>query len=247
MTTDGPDAVQDPATQADWLALHVFGIRVPAFSNRCQDLLGNLRDDVQDGTIGQLTAGAGLTYAQALAGWAQKFVRTSEVAAGGAGRLAGALWNNYRQSIAKLIYFQLNACGGNRVFATINGGTRYVQCNPAGRLQLIDGILGEIVTSAHNYLDGAVHPVYIECIAGATIPGSAGPGIWRLTTDYEQIVGTWARRNDDVKGIAGAGSIGTSPDCYYGRNDDWIGADAEAHAAMGGKLFLQSLGWTVRF
>lgn len=240
ITLDGPGSYKMPVSLTEWQVMPA-GWKVPAYQFRGQETTpNNLVDDVQ-GITTQLRAGSPL-HQQTLASWNAKFLKTAETATEGFYGTAGQLWNTNVQSVVYNFMFRLGALpGALRILAMMSGSNGYVSMNGSGILQLRNS---GTATGTYNYNDGADHFCAVEYILGAGVLEHTGAGLWRVSTDKEQLTGTWEILPDAVKGIGGCGSF-TPPVAYYGRQEAWVGTDAEALSTTGIKSLMQSRGFTV--
>jgi hypothetical protein len=84
----------------------------------------------------------------------------------------------------------------------------------------------------------------VEFIAGAGVTNHVGAGLYRLSTDIEQITGTWSWVPDNFKG-PGATGVAAPPIMRFAELTVWTGTDAEALSTFTPKAFLQAVGWTI--
>jgi hypothetical protein len=242
ITTDGPSGYYFPNSLEEWELLEDDeGIPVPNYYFRGQETSGDLTDEVQGATmIDTLTP----LYQQTLTDWSMKWLRTNEVATEGFHATAGQLWNTNVQSVVWVFYFRvITMPGGLRVLAMLSGAGAYVSLNGSGIIQLRNS---GTTTGTYNYDDGEEHFCAVEYICGAGILGHSGAGTWRLSTDKEQLTGTWEICPDDVKGIGGCGTF-TPPEAYYIPGEAWVGTDAEAVSTLGVDTMMEARGWTLAY
>lgn len=204
-----------------------------------QEVAGNLVDVCNGDAF--VPVGA-VTYGNAVANWRRKFVGIPEAASAKAQAPISHLWNQSCQSLWFYSWFVLVASGGTRYLYDLGGTNMFVQTIANGHLRTI--ATGHQIDGVIDYRDGLVHPLICEVIGGDNMTGHAGAGIYRISTDKEQITNTWLQFGDDVKGI-GALAAGTAANAKYGRLDCWVGSKAEAWSAIGAKAFLQGENWVV--
>lgn len=182
-----------------------------------------------------------MTFGNALSGWSRKFVGTSEVASQKAQAAVGHLWNVGSQSLVWYFTIFVSSLASTRYLVDFGGTNSFVQMLVNGHLRTV--MTGHQVDGAIDHRGGLRH-VVIEHIGGAGMTGHVGAGLYRISSDKEQIANTWVQFDDDVKGIGALGA-GLPPNALYGRLDCWTGSDAEAVSTLGPKAFLQTLGVTV--
>lgn len=228
ITRDGPQNVMMPASLAEWQAVG-GGIAVPDAYFPVQESSGDLVDEVLGATM---VDAASPSYEQTITDWERFFVSTPTETAG-MGWSSAALWNMNTQSVVILGYFRLTSASTTRIAYLLAGTNAYISFIGTGRIRLNNSISN---TGTVDYQDGLVHPFLVEY--------HLTDNVWRLSTDKEQIVGTWELISDGDKSIGGLGGL-TPPVCDYGPLVAWVGADAETIIDNGPKATLEHLGWTV--
>ncbi len=236
---DGPQNIIMPATLTQWQSVG-NGITVPDYYDRMQMTSGPSVDEVQGSSA---TATGTIDYQQTVTDWTLKYVKTTEVSTEGLWCAAGARWNTNVQSVFGIIHYKHIAAGGLRVLAMLAGPNCYVSINGSGVIELRNST-GTATGSINYATDGLVHPICVEFILGAGVLGHSGAGVFRLSTDKEQISRAWEITGDGVKGYGGCGAF-TPPEGFYGPGMWWVGTKAEALSALTPKVVLQRFGWAV--
>jgi hypothetical protein len=241
LTMDGPGAAfARPQLGAEWPLISA-GFTYPAFNWNCQEASGSLIDTVNGTAFDQNGAG---TYGNTVSGWTYKFLGTTEVAQQDWRAAAPLAWNLAAQSVLVIGYMVFTSAGGNRCWFTLSGTSCITQMSSTGLLGV--NMNGVLTNGILDHRSASVRPFVLECIPGAGILNHAGAGLLRLSTNIEQITGTWALAGaiDGVQAIGANTSI-APPVARYGTFGVWTGTDAETMSAYTPKRLLQDMGWTV--
>ena len=233
---DGPVPVYMPRCPADYAARRM---PAPSYMFPFQEAASPLVDICNGDSL--VVTGA-MTFGNAISGWKQKFVGSSEVASQKAQAPVGHLWNVGCQSLWWYGGFQVTSLASTRYLFDLGGANMFIQMLVNGHLRTV--ITGHQVDGTIDYRGAVVHPIVIELIGGANMTGHAGAGLYRISTDKEQITNTWVQFDDDVKGIA-ALAAGIPAVANYGWLHTMTGSRAEALSTAGPKTFLQNFNWAV--
>lgn len=238
VTRDGPQLVARPASLAEWQDLG-GDIPVPDYYWRFQETSGNLIDDVHDVP---LVAAGTVSYGQALTGWTSTFVATTNGVAGGWSAPFGAAWDVATQDVCVKLDAKITSQTTARAILILAGANELLDIGTTGKLVSTPGITG----GTFVYDDGLVHPFFVELLGGAGMTNHTGAGIWRISTDKEQITGIWHIKGDNVKGIGTGGVTGAlPPTALYNSLTGWVGHKCSAMSAKGIKIILQQFAWSV--
>lgn len=239
---DGPgNTIKVPKLAVHWPQVNA-SIPTPSYHWPMQEGGGNLLDSCNDFIMTPTGAG---TYQNVVTNWQTRFLGTTEVAAQcwsapGAGQDGtSSAWNVWTQSVFLygLVSF-ISASSVRRWFA-VNGTTHYLEILSNGLLRLDGGTTGSLDHRGTN-----IRPFVVEFIAGAGVTNHVGAGLYRLSTDIEQITGTWSWVPDNFKG-PGATGVAAPPIMRFAELTVWTGTDAEALSTFTPKAFLQAVGWTI--
>lgn len=228
------------ASIADWTALST---RVPWWYFRCQEASGSLLDDVQDNAAALAPTGSP-SYRVTYGADADYWIQLHETATEGFGAAAGAMFSINSQAVVTSLDFRVLApSSATRILQTLSNGNCYVSVTSTSRIR-IESDAG-LWFGTYNYDDGAKHPLVVEWIPGAGVLGHLGAGLFRFSTDKEQITGTWVRIGDGIKGIGGSGAY-TPPPWLVRELIVWGGTDAEyVSGTQTPKTLCQARGYTV--
>lgn len=238
--TDGPSSIKVPQTSAGFPLVNA-SIPTPSFYWRVQDGSGDLVDSLND--VHMVQTGAG-TYRSTIANWSTvRFLGTTEVNAQCWGAALGTGWNTFTQSVFLYGLVRFSSSTGVRRWFVINGTTFYLEILSNGLLRLNGGTSGLI-----DHRSSLVRPFCVEMIGGTGMTGHSGAGVFRLSTDLEQVTGTWASQPDSTKGFGPVSAAAAAPMVgNFGPLAAWVGADAEALSTLTPKTVMQSFSWTVSF
>lgn len=222
---------------SDWTSQ---GYLCPGLYFRCQEAsAATLTDDAQGLTLAVTGA---LEFQQTHTGDSDYWVKTSAVASQGARAAVGALWNIYTQAVVITLDFVLVSNASTAYILSLSGGDAYVSANDSGRLRLHNSGL---TAGTYNYYDDTRHTMVLESIPSSAVPGYTGSGTYRLSTEKEQITGTWERVADGAKGI---GITSLAPPVMFLRElTCYIGTDAQAFSTAGVERYLERRGYTVLY
>lgn len=137
VTRDATSGIYCPATSSEWTTtLSAAGDAVggPSALYLCQEASGNLADSI--GTFTLTASGTGLTYAQAVSGWARKGVSSNDGGTGVFTSTDAGLPDLSATSFAALAYFSATTPAANRTFAGMGTTTTtlgLVQSTGVGR------------------------------------------------------------------------------------------------------------------
>lgn len=240
-TRDGPQSVYVPTLAAQWPLINA-AFPTPSWHFPMQESAGNLVD-VLNGFQRTPAAGAGGSYGATIAGWATKFLAVTEVAntSWGSVNATGDSWNVFTQSVFVYGLVRFSSSSGTRRWFVLNGTTHYLEVLVNGHLRIDGGTAGLV-----SHVGATVHPFVVEFIAGAGVLGHTGPGLYRVTTDLEQVVGTWSQVPDSTKGSGPVSAAAAAPMVgNYGDETSWGGTDAETLSTFGPGAFMRAVGWTV--
>lgn len=237
---DGPGGlIKVPTLAAQWPLINA-AIPTPSWHFPCQEASGNLVDVLNGFQL--VKAGAG-TQANTLASWSTKFLGTTEIAAQcfASANATGDLWNVFTQSVFLYGLVHFASSSGTRRWFVINGVTYYLEILVNGHIRLNGGTAGLL-----SHVGANVRPFVVEVIAGLGVTGHSGPGLFRFSSDIEQITGTWSQQPDSSKGWGPVSAAAAAPPVMNGAELwGWQGSDAEACSALGPKTFIQSTGFAV--
>lgn len=236
---DGPSsAIYVPSVSAHFPMVSA-SIPTPSWYWRDQESSGDLIDSLND--VHMVQTGAG-TYQNAIASWSTiKFLGTTEVAAQCWGAALGTAWNVFTQSVFIYGLVRFSSSSGTRRWFVVNGTTFYVEILTNGTIRLNGGTAGTL-----DHRSALVRPFVVEMIAGAGVTGHVGAGLFRVSTNIEQITGTWSQQPDSTKGFGPVSAAAAAPMVgNFGPLAGWQGTDAEALSTFTPKAFLQAFGWTV--
>lgn len=243
---DGTSTIYWPTAFSHWASLL---LPVPSYRYQCQEAATPLVDDVRGATMAESGA---VSYRQAAseAKYARRGVATADgTASRGFTAIAGTHWDVGWQSIVAYLEFEATTFpGGNRALLAFTGASSFwLGMVPAiaGQAQL-SCRSGATANGAVNYNDGKKHPVMVEIIPNNTVLDHTGAGLFRFSTDKEQITGTWSLASDGTKGLetGGSASLTAAPAKIFDLTV-WTGTDAETINTLTPKVALQRLGWTV--
>lgn len=236
---DGPSgAISVPSVSAHFPMVNA-AIPTPSFYWLVQEPSGDLVDSLN--SVHMVQTGAG-TYQNALTNWSTiKFLGMTETAAQCWGAALGTGWNVNTQSVFLYGLVHFASTTGVRRWFVINGTTFYCEQLSNGLMRLNGGTSGLLDHRSAN-----VRPFVIEMIGGAGMTGHSGAGTFRLSTDIEQVTGTWSSQPDNTKGFGCVSAAAAAPPvCNFGPLAGWVGTDAEALSTFTPKAFIQSFGWSV--
>lgn len=243
---DGTSLVFRPASVSDWLGI---GLPVPSYRWGLQEAAGPITDDVRgvamtaSGAVAYLQSGTELSYAS-------KGVSTVDgTASMGFTAATGELWNVRFQAI--VVYLEVEVTGIpaalRSLFALTGAASFYVGLVQATASKANLSCRSAATTNGtFDYNDGKRHPVLIELIPAAATTDHTGAGLFRVSTDKQQITGTWSFTSDGTKGLGTGGSASlTSAPAKYFDCAVWAGTDAETISTLTPKVALQRKGWVV--
>ena len=244
---DGTSTIYRPSSATHWTAL---SLPVPAYRFPLQEASGSVTDEVRGATM---AASGAVTYQASgtETSYASKGVQFPDgTAALGFTATTGNLWNVTRQAIAVYIEIEVVSVPAalRSVMAFTGASSFYL-----GLVQATAGKANLSCRSAattngtYDYNDGKRHPVLITLIPSASSVDHAGGGLYRVSTDKQQITGTWSFASNSTKGPGTGGSASlTSAPVKMFDFAGWVGTDAETMAlTTTEKVALQRRGWTV--
>lgn len=243
-TKDGPgQAYARPQLAAEWPGVS-NGYRAagaPSYNWTFQEPSGDLIDTANDVHLVQNGAG---TYGATVASWTKTWLSTTEVAQQDWRAPAGAGWNIATQSVVLIGWIVFTSSSGTRVWCTLSSTNCYAQIGSTGHVGI--GMAGVFQNGTVDHRGAAVHPFMIEVIPGAGLLGHTGAGLLRLSTDVDQVTGTWALAGavEAIKAI-GANTSVAPPVAKYGGLAVWTGTDAETLSSYGPKAALGDLGFPI--
>lgn len=239
---DGPSSlIKVPTLAAQWPLINA-AFPMPSWHWPMQEPSGNLVD-VLNGFQRTPAAGAGGSYGNTIASWATKFLGVTEVAntSWGSVNATGDSWNVNTQSVFIYGLIRFSSSSSTRRWFVLNGTTHYLEILVNGHIRIDGGTSGAL-----SHVGALVRPFVVEFIAGAGVLGHSGAGLYRVSTDIEQISGTWSQVPDSTKGSGPVSAAAAAPMVgNYGPETSWGGTDAEALSTFGPKAFLTAIGWSV--
>ena len=242
---DGTSSVYRPSEASHWTQL---GLPIPAYRFQLQEASGSVTDEVSGATMAAVGA---VTYQQAgtETTYATLGVRTTDgTASMGFTATAAQLHNMLYQSVVAYLEFEVVSVPAalRSLYAFTGAASMYLGLTVSAGKAVITTRPNAPAVGTYDYADAKRHPVVVEMIAGPSVIDHA-TSRFRVSTDKEQITGTWAVVGNGTKGLATGGSASlTSPAVTYFALDEWLGTDAEYIAnTITAKTFLQRRGWTV--
>ena len=228
--------------KAGWDAIST---RYPRWYFRGQESSGSLLDDVQDNAATLAPTGSPLLH-QTFGGDSDFWLGIHETNGESFEADVGALWNINTQSLVPYLEFRAVADpAAVRIIQTFSAGNCFVSVTDTNKIRIQND--AGTWAGTYNYNDGAKHPLIVEILPGAGVLGRTGGGLFRFSTDKEQITGVWTRIGDGKKGLGAAGIAGNGPPPWLFRDfAAWGGDDGDYTSTIQTpKVLAQARGYTV--